>query len=130
MRDLPADPLGILRKNRNRPGEPARQNRNLLFEGPLPEAFRCFLSVASARRGRAAEGRCAPCYHLLTTRASELVDIAMDDANSKQPVPPASIQYVGIGELTVYLVSDDELRMIESGDPSSTYRSEERRVGE
>ena len=45
----------------------------------------------------------------------------MDDANSKQPVPPASIQYVGIGELTVYLVSDDELRMIESGGPSSTY---------
>src|ERR1019366_6584439 len=36
-------------------------------------------------------------------------------------VPPASIRYVGIGELTVYLVSDDELRMIESGGPSSTY---------
>jgi hypothetical protein len=45
----------------------------------------------------------------------------MDDANSKQPVPTTSIRYVGIGELTVYLVSDDELRMIESGGPSSTY---------
>jgi hypothetical protein len=35
--------------------------------------------------------------------------------------PPATIRYVGIGQLTVYLVSEEELRRIENGGSSSTY---------
>ena len=35
-------------------------------------------------------------------------------------MPAVQIRYVGIGQLTVYLVSEDELRMIESGGPSAT----------
>ena len=35
-------------------------------------------------------------------------------------IPYAEIRYVGIGEITIYLVSDDELRVLERGGPSST----------
>ena len=45
----------------------------------------------------------------------------MDEQQPQQMMPYTSIRYVGIGQLTVYFVSEDELRMIESGGPSSTY---------
>lgn len=35
-------------------------------------------------------------------------------------VPAVSIRYVGIGQLTVFFVSEDELRLIESGSPAAT----------
>ena len=35
--------------------------------------------------------------------------------------PYAEIRYVAMGEITIYLVSEDELRLIEQGEPSSTY---------
>jgi hypothetical protein len=47
--------------------------------------------------------------------------MAMDEQQPQQMVPYTKIRYVGIGQLTVYFVSDDELRMIESGGPSSVY---------
>ena len=37
-----------------------------------------------------------------------------------QAMPAVQIRYVGIGQLTLYLVSEDELRMIETGGPSAT----------
>ena len=37
-----------------------------------------------------------------------------------QVMPAVQIRYVGIGQLTLYLISEDELRMIESGGPSAT----------
>ena len=36
-------------------------------------------------------------------------------------VPYAEVRYVAMGQLTIYLVSEDELRMIEIGGPSSTF---------
>jgi len=45
----------------------------------------------------------------------------MDDENRKPMVPATSVRYVGYGQLILYLVSDEELRMIESGGPSATY---------
>ena len=46
----------------------------------------------------------------------------MDDENQQQKMTPyAQIRYVGMGEITIYLVSEDELRLIERGGPSSTY---------
>ena len=45
----------------------------------------------------------------------------MDEQKPQQMVPYTRIRTVSIGQLTVYFVSDDELRMIESGAPSSTY---------
>jgi hypothetical protein len=42
-------------------------------------------------------------------------------AEDKQIVPYTSVRYVGMGEIVIYLVSDDELRTLERGDPSSTY---------
>ena len=41
----------------------------------------------------------------------------MDEDKSQEMVPATSIRYVGIGQLTLYVVSDEELRMIESGGP-------------
>ncbi len=38
-----------------------------------------------------------------------------------QLVPYTSVRYVGMGEIVIYLVSDDELGMLERGDPSSTH---------
>jgi hypothetical protein len=35
-------------------------------------------------------------------------------------MPAVQIRYVGIGQLTLYVVSEDELRMLESGGPSAT----------
>jgi hypothetical protein len=35
-------------------------------------------------------------------------------------VPAVSVRYVGIGQLTVFFVSEDELRLIESGSPAAT----------
>jgi orotate phosphoribosyltransferase len=45
----------------------------------------------------------------------------MDEQQPQQMVPYTKIRYVGIGQLTVYFVSEDELRMLESGEPSSVY---------
>lgn len=45
----------------------------------------------------------------------------MEDQGTHEMVPRTDIRYVGMGQLIVYLVSDDELRMMESGGPSSTY---------
>jgi hypothetical protein len=42
-------------------------------------------------------------------------------SEDKQIVPYTSVRYVGMGEIVIYLVSDDELRILERGDPSSTY---------
>ena len=39
----------------------------------------------------------------------------------KQIIPYTSVRYVGMGEIIIYLVSDDELRLLEHGDPSSTH---------
>ncbi len=35
-------------------------------------------------------------------------------------MPAVEIRYVGIGQLTLYIISEDELRMIETGGPSAT----------
>jgi hypothetical protein len=45
----------------------------------------------------------------------------MNEQQPQEMVPYTKIRYVGIGQLTVYFVSEDELRMIESGGPSSVY---------
>jgi hypothetical protein len=50
--------------------------------------------------------------------------VASDEQDSSRliPGPPTpSIRFVGFGQLTIYLVSDEELRLIESGGPSATY---------
>jgi len=36
-------------------------------------------------------------------------------------IPYTEIRYVGMGEITIYLVSDDELRLLERGGISSTF---------
>jgi protein-S-isoprenylcysteine O-methyltransferase Ste14 len=41
--------------------------------------------------------------------------------DEKQIVPYTSVRYVAMGEIVIYLISDDELRTLERGDPSSTY---------
>jgi hypothetical protein len=43
------------------------------------------------------------------------------DEQPRQMVPYAEVRYVAMGQLTIYLVSEDELRMIEIGGPSSTF---------
>jgi hypothetical protein len=35
-------------------------------------------------------------------------------------VPATSVRYVGIGQFTIFFVSEDELRLIESGSPAAT----------
>ena len=45
----------------------------------------------------------------------------MDQSTSQHMVPSTRVRYIGIGELTVYLISEDELSMLERGSPSSTY---------
>jgi hypothetical protein len=45
----------------------------------------------------------------------------MDDRMRQGMSPYAEIRYVAMGEITIYLVSEDELRLIEQGEPSSTY---------
>jgi hypothetical protein len=35
-------------------------------------------------------------------------------------MPAVEIRYIGISQLTLYIISEDELRMIESGGPSAT----------
>jgi len=45
----------------------------------------------------------------------------MAPEDSQELVPPTSIRYIGLGQLKVYLVSEDELRLIEGGGPTSTY---------
>ena len=44
----------------------------------------------------------------------------MDEHKPMELMPPVSIRYVGIGQLTVFFVSDDELHLIESGSPAAT----------
>ncbi len=36
-------------------------------------------------------------------------------------MPAVEIRYVGIGQLTLYIISEDELRMIETGGPSAIF---------
>ena len=43
------------------------------------------------------------------------------DEQPREMVPYTRIRYVTMGQLTVYFVSEEHLRMIESGGPSSTY---------
>lgn len=45
----------------------------------------------------------------------------MEPQDQQELVPPTSIRYIGLGQLKVYLVSEDELRLIEGGGPTSTY---------
>lgn len=44
----------------------------------------------------------------------------MDEQKAMEVMPATSIRYVGIGELTLFLVSEDELRLLESGSAAST----------
>lgn len=44
-----------------------------------------------------------------------------DDQDSNPLVPAPIVKYVGFGQLILYLVSDQELLLIESGGPSATY---------
>ena len=43
----------------------------------------------------------------------------MDEQKSAEVMPAVSVRYVGIGQLTVFLVSEDELRLIEAGSPAA-----------
>lgn len=45
----------------------------------------------------------------------------MDEQPPMEMMSPVNIRYVGIGQLTVFSVSEDELRLIESGSPAATY---------
>lgn len=46
----------------------------------------------------------------------------MTDAPNPQPIAPyTKVRYVSMGELLVYAVSEDELRLLESGGPASTF---------
>jgi len=45
----------------------------------------------------------------------------MEHQAPRDLVPRASIRTIGIGQVTVYEVSEDELRLIEGGGPTSTY---------
>ncbi len=44
----------------------------------------------------------------------------MDQKDAQPLIPYAEIRYVGIGEITIYFVSDDELSLLEKGGASST----------
>ncbi len=44
-----------------------------------------------------------------------------DEQNSQRIVPYTKISLVGMGELVVYAVSEDELRLLERGGPASTF---------
>jgi hypothetical protein len=44
----------------------------------------------------------------------------VDEQKSMEVMPAVTIRYVGIGQLTVFLVSEDELRLLESGGAAST----------
>ena len=44
----------------------------------------------------------------------------MDEQKPMEMVPAVSVRYVGIGQVTVFFVSEDELRLIESGSPAAT----------
>jgi uncharacterized membrane protein YgdD (TMEM256/DUF423 family) len=44
----------------------------------------------------------------------------MDEQKPQEMLPALNIRYVGIGQLTVFFVSEDELRQIESGSPAAT----------
>jgi hypothetical protein len=43
----------------------------------------------------------------------------VDEQKSAEVMPAVSVRYVGIGQLTVFLVSEDELRLIEAGSPAA-----------
>ena len=45
----------------------------------------------------------------------------MEEQQPQQIAPYTKVRYITMGQLTIYFVSEDELRMIESGGPSSTY---------
>jgi hypothetical protein len=45
----------------------------------------------------------------------------MDELKPQEVLPAVNIRYVGIGQLTLYLVSDDELLVIERGGPATTF---------
>jgi hypothetical protein len=47
----------------------------------------------------------------------------MHEEQPREMLPALNVRYVGIGQLTVYFVSDDELRIIERGGPSATILS-------
>jgi len=47
----------------------------------------------------------------------------MHEEQPREMLPALNVRYVGIGQLTVYLVFDDELRIIERGGPSATMLS-------
>jgi hypothetical protein len=44
-----------------------------------------------------------------------------DEPNSQPIAPYTKVRWVGMGELLVYAVSEDELRLLESGGPASTF---------
>jgi hypothetical protein len=44
----------------------------------------------------------------------------VDEQKPMEMVPATSVRYVGIGQLTIFFVSEDELRLIESGSPAAT----------
>jgi uncharacterized membrane protein len=43
----------------------------------------------------------------------------LSDQQPQELVPAVNINYVGIGQLTVFFVSEDELRLIETGSPAA-----------
>jgi hypothetical protein len=43
----------------------------------------------------------------------------VEEQKPQELVPAVNIRYVGIGQLTVFFVSEDELRLIESGSPAA-----------
>jgi hypothetical protein len=46
----------------------------------------------------------------------------MTDEQNLQPIAPyTKVRWVGMGELLVYAVSEEELRLLESGGPASTF---------
>lgn len=45
----------------------------------------------------------------------------MEQQDPQELGPLTSIRYIGLGQVKVYLVSEDELRLIEGGGPTSTY---------
>ena len=45
----------------------------------------------------------------------------MNTREAQPLIPYTEIRYVGMGEITIYLVSDDELRLLERGGVSSTF---------
>ena len=47
--------------------------------------------------------------------------LVMDETPKLQMVPYTEVRYVTMGCLTIYLLSEDDLRMIARGSPSSTY---------